>query len=96
MASGVSGSEGPKPEELGGPSKASEGPSGGDVAAAMQAKVKTLGELKAVLIQHLGEKEGTKLYNTFLQSFVMTMLAQLRQSAQGADKAAQQMRNTPQ
>lgn len=92
MASGIGGPEGPKPEEIGGLAKTGEGPSGGDVSAALHAKVKTLGELKAVLIRYLGEKQGTKMYNTFIQSFAMIMLSQIQQSAEAAKKAAQQTR----
>lgn len=72
------------------------GPSGGSVENALHTPVATLGQLKQVLIQNLGEKEGTKLYNTFIQSFAMQMLSQIQHSAQQAQRAAQQMREGPQ
>jgi hypothetical protein len=58
----------------------------------LQTKVATLGQLKALLIQNYGEKEGLKFYNQFMKSFAMVILQQVQQSAEQAKKAAQSMR----
>jgi len=63
-----------------------------DISGLMHAKVGTLGELKAVLIQYMGEKEGTKFYNQFMTSFAMIMMQQIQESAQHAKEASQNMR----
>jgi len=63
---------------------------------AMQTPVSTLGQLKSVLISHLGEQQGTKLYNQFLAAMVQTMLAPLRTAAQNAQQATQNMGQTDQ
>ena len=70
-------------------------PSGGDLQAALHTPVRTLGELKEMLIKHLGKEKGTKLYNTFMKSFAMQVMSQVQHSAQQAQKAAQQMRQGP-
>lgn len=70
----------------------SDGAAGADISGLMKIKVGTLGQLKAALIQYLGEKEGMKFYNQFLRTFAMTMLQQVQQSASQAKKAAQGMR----
>ncbi|MCB1181054.1 MAG: hypothetical protein KDK55_03410 [Chlamydiia bacterium] len=70
----------------------SEGKSGGNILAAMETPVRTLGQLKTVLIENLGKKEGEKFYQTFLKSFVMTMLAPIRTAEQQAQQAAKKMR----
>lgn len=87
------GPEGPsiRPTETSGPGGVTGQPSGGSVENVLHAKVKTLGQLKQVLVQNLGEKEGTKLYNNFIQAFAMQMINQVQQSAAQAKKAAQQM-----
>lgn len=69
------------------------GPGGSAVYDAMHAEVRTLGELKKALIKNLGEHDGMKLYNSFMKSFALAMLAQMQQTAARAKKAAQQMRN---
>ncbi len=72
------------------------GVSSGDVEAALKTPVKTLGELKALLVQKLGEKAGTKLYNTFITSFGMIMLQQMQDSMRRAQQAAENIRmNAP-
>lgn len=68
------------------------GPSGSDIEKALHTKVRTLGQLKAMLEKDLGKKDGDKLYNVFMKSFLMMMLTQIQQSAEGAKKAAQNMR----
>lgn len=73
------------PEEKG-------GPSGGSIEKALHTKVKTLGQLKQVLIDNLGKKEGEKVYNYFMGSIAMEMLSQIQHAAQQAKKASQQMR----
>lgn len=80
-----------KPEEI----SKTEGPESGtgDISSIMQSKVSTVGELKSLLIKHLGLEQGTKFYNQFLTSFGLLMLQQVQQSAQQAKKAAQGMRN---
>lgn len=69
-----------------------QGPKGQSIENALHTKVSTLGELKAMLVKNLGEKNGTKMYNEFIQSFAMLMLEQIQQSAEQAKKASQQMR----
>lgn len=68
---------------------------GGSLEAALHTPVQTLGQLKQVLIANLGEENGTKAYNAFIQSFAMQMMQQVQQSAAQAQKAAQQMRMGP-
>lgn len=58
---------------------------------AMNTPVRTLGDLKRVLIQNLGEEKGKKLYNHFIMSMVNSMLSQLRQTQQSADQATKSM-----
>ncbi|MCC5832137.1 MAG: hypothetical protein JJU12_03745 [Chlamydiales bacterium] len=72
------------------------GPSGGSIENALHTRVATLGQLKQVLVDNLGEKEGTKLYNGFVKSLAMQILGQVQQSAEQAKKAARQMREGPQ
>ena len=64
----------------------------GGIVKALDTPVKTLGQLKSVLEQNLGKKEGDKLYKTFMTSFVMTMLAPIRTAQQQAQAAARKMR----
>lgn len=61
------------------------------LAAAMETPVKTLSQLKEVLIKDLGKKEGMKLYNHFMTSLVESMLSQIRQTQQSADQATKAM-----
>ena len=67
-------------------------PTGQQMEYALHTPVKTLGDLKRILIDNLGEENGTKYYNSFIKSFSMLMLNQIQQSARGAKKAAEQMR----
>lgn len=76
--------------------KMESGPEGEKVANVLHEKVKNLGQLKQMLVKNLGEKEGDKLYNSFLTSFAMIMLEQIQHSAQKAKQAAQQARMGPQ
>lgn len=66
--------------------------SGQEGANVMQTPIHTLGELKKVLVEHFGEKDGKKAYNNFLFSFGMLMLSQVQHSADQAKKASQRMR----
>lgn len=70
--------------------KGSSGDKG--MEAALHTGVRTTGELKQLLIKSLGEKDGKKLYNSFMQSIGMMMLSQVQKSAEHAKKAAQEMR----
>jgi len=88
-SSGVGGTS-PKPGEISGMGE--KGPGDSDLSGLMHTKVSTLGELKSLLISHLGEKKGTKFYNEFLTSFGMLMLQQIQESAEQARQAAQNMR----
>lgn len=65
-----------------------------ELVKAMETPVHTLGQLKQVLIQSLGEEKGKKLYNHFLMSLVASMLSQIRQSQQSADQATKSMGQT--
>jgi hypothetical protein len=65
---------------------------GDDVRGLLDTKVRTLGELKAILIKHLGEKKGLKFYNEFMTSIAMMMQLQVQHAAERAKKAAQDMR----
>jgi hypothetical protein len=69
---------------------ASASPAG--IEAALQTPVRTLGQLKELLIANLGEETGTKFYNSFMNSFGMLMIEQVRKAASSAQKAAQNMR----
>jgi len=89
-ASGVGGSS-HTPEKVPGLG-ATTGVGSENVGDLLHTKVATLGELKAVLVQSLGEHQGTKFYNMFIQSFAMIMLQQIQSSAAQAKKAAQDMR----
>ena len=80
------------PTESTGPDKIPSGPSEGALENALHTPVKTLGDLKRVLISSMGEKEGTKFYNNFLKSFAMLMLNQVQHAASAAKKASRQMR----
>ncbi len=62
---------------------------------AMSTPVRTLGELKSVLLKSLGKEKGTKLYNHFLMGIVQSMLSDVRQAAQRADQAAKDMNQPP-
>lgn len=78
------------PEGIQGPGGVQGG--GPDISGLMHAKIGTLGELKATLIQYLGEKDGTKFYNQFMNSICISMLSQLQHTSQQAKKAAHDMR----
>jgi hypothetical protein len=69
-----------------------KGGGGEDIPGLLHAKVSTLRQLKDLLIQHLGEKQGTKFFNQFVMSSALMMLQQVRASAEQARKAAQEMR----
>jgi len=56
--------------------------------------VRTLADLKNVLIEHMGEKKGMQLYNFFLSSIVTASVTQMQQSSQAADQAAKGMSDT--
>jgi hypothetical protein len=71
---------------------ATEGVEAGSVEAALHTPVKTLGELKKVLVSNFGEKTGMKVYNQFMMSFAMLMMQQMQDSAEHAKKASQDMR----
>lgn len=53
--------------------------------------VKTLGDLKNVLVGRLGKEKGEKLYNQFIQSIALGMLSNMRVSEKAAQKAAKKM-----
>ncbi len=96
-SSGIGGGSKPiQPSESKGPEETSGEPTGKSLENALHAPVKTLGQLKQVLIDNLGEKEGKKLYNSFMKSFMMQILNQVQESAQQAKKAAQSMRESTQ
>lgn len=59
-------------------------------------KMNSLQDLKNTLIALQGPQEGTKLYNSFVDSFCMQSAAQLQQMSQQAQQAAQQMRQQQQ
>jgi hypothetical protein len=81
------------PTPAGTPKIPGEGQGGGGLQAAITTPVKTLGDLKNLLISNLGPQQGTKLYNTFLKSIAMAMLAPLRTAQQQAQQAVRQMRS---
>lgn len=81
---GVGGSGGTGPVQ--GPKNIVEAPAESDVQGLMNEKVRTLGDLKAVMVKHLGEEKGKKLYNFFMQSMAMQMLAQVRATAPKSHK----------
>lgn len=83
------------PAKIQGNQPASGSPTGGDLQAALHTKVSNLGELKSMLTQTLGEKDGKKMYDQFMKSFLMIMLTQMQQSAKGADQASKQMGQGP-
>lgn len=62
-----------------------------ELEVAAKTPVKTLADLKRVLIEHLGEKNGKKMYNHFLKSVIESMLSQMRHSQQSADQATKSM-----
>ncbi len=93
MPEGIRPSSDNKPvHEPGGAAPSS--PTGDPMQEAMNTKVATLGQLKKVLIDHLGEKKGMKLYNLFLKNLALSMLSQMRQAQAGADAATKSMRQT--
>jgi hypothetical protein len=69
-----------------------QGMSQQDVGNLMHAKIANLDQLKAVLIQYMGEKQGKKFYDEFMKSIAMIMLQQIQESATQAKKASQNMR----
>lgn len=85
-AQGVGGSSGSGPVQ--GPKNVVEAAAGGDtdVQGLMSEHIRTLGDLKAAMVKHLGEEKGKKLYNTFMQSMAMQMLAQIRATAPKSQK----------
>ena len=78
-----------KPPETGG---VEGGPSGGSIEKALHAKVRTLGQLKEILIENLGEEDGKKMYAQFVKSFSMLMLNQVQQAAKAAKQASKSMK----
>lgn len=68
------------------------GVSSSGLQKAMQTPVSDIGQLKAMLIAALGESAGTKLYNSFMTTFVMGMLQQIQASAAHAKQASQNAR----
>lgn len=62
-------------------------------AAALHTGVRTIGELKQLLISSLGPKAGTEFYNNFMKTMTLTMLAQVQKSAEHAKQAAREMRS---
>jgi hypothetical protein len=65
---------------------------GGDDASVMQTPIRTLDDMKNLLIQHYGQEQGNKLYQSFLKSVIMMMFSQMQESAEHAKQAAQKMR----
>ena len=55
----------------------------------------TLGQLKKLLVSAYGEQKGTKMFNSFIQSFAMMMLQTVQDSAQQAQQASQSMMSGP-
>jgi hypothetical protein len=82
----------PPPDQT--PGMSGDEPSG-DVSDLLQAKVRTLGDLKQTLIAHLGEEQGTKFYNSFMSSFGLMLFQQLQSANQRAEEAAKKMREQP-
>lgn len=87
---------------IGGPSPTPEGIPGlsasGDnknVEQLLDTKVKNLGQLKAAMIKSLGEKDGMKLYNQFMNTFGIQMITQLQQASDEAAQAAKKMGGQP-
>ena len=89
-SSGVGGTT-PPPEEIPGMGEVTD-LTPGEVGGLMHTGVSNLGQLKSILIQYMGQAQGTKYYNEFMTSFGMIMLEQMQQSAQQAQKATQDMR----
>ncbi|MEZ5315364.1 MAG: hypothetical protein R3E91_04045 [Chlamydiales bacterium] len=54
--------------------------------------VSNLNQLKNVLVDRLGEKEGMKSYIHFMSLFAQQIFSQIRQSADHAQKASKEMR----
>jgi hypothetical protein len=73
-------------------------PNPDDSAGVMQqllnARFKTLGELKNALTGILGKDQGMKVYNQLLQMIGMTMIAPLQKASQDAADAAKKMNET--
>lgn len=86
-AGGVPESSGPKPTEKVG----SESPEKLETSVAGM-KFRTLGDIKHALVSKLGKEQGTKLYNKFMYSVFMMMMAPTRQAAEHAKEAAKKMR----
>jgi hypothetical protein len=77
--------------EIGAPQ---EGPSGGgDV---LHTKLRTLDDLKNLLISQYGEQKGKKFYKMFIQSFAMMMLQQVQSTAEHAKQAEREARQEAQ
>ncbi|NGX61983.1 MAG: hypothetical protein K940chlam9_01476 [Chlamydiae bacterium] len=94
MTGDTSGVGSPTPQPLQETQKTGEEmpqPSGRNVDEALHGKVRTLGQLKSLLTSTLGEKEGTKLYNSFMTSMAMLTLDQVKRSAERAKQASKQM-----
>lgn len=84
----TSGINPPSPNET--PGNTGTGDVGGDLSIAADAPIKTLGDLKKVLLQADPEK-GEKLYNSFITAIVLTMLGPMRTAQANAEQAAKKM-----
>lgn len=89
-SSGIGGGASPVEKPSGGEPVQDGGP--GNIGDIAHAQISTLADLKNLLIQQLGEKEGTKFYNQFMMSVAMLMIQQVQHSADQAKKASQEMR----
>ena len=52
----------------------------------------SLGQLKKTLIEKCGKEAGTKLYNSFMKSFITQSLNTMASSAKRAQEASKKMR----
>lgn len=58
----------------------------------MHTPIKSMSEMKNVIVQSMGEEKGNELYNKFIKSFVTQMITQMQHFAQRAKTAAAEMR----
>lgn len=57
-----------------------------------QGPVKTLEQLREALVQKMGQEEGTKMYERFIQSLMVSTFGTIHKDMMRARKASKQMR----
>lgn len=61
--------------------------------ATFQGPVKTLDQLRLALIQKMGEEKGKEMYDSFIQSILISSFGNIHREMDRAQKASKKMRS---